>query len=82
MNRIRPWMKGDVFLFEGLSLTMSDEEIKSGDTYVAGRNTGPHLLTARKVVSGCIFPCEAEYAFDIYECRKVVAIDGEPVTEE
>lgn len=28
MNRSRPWLKGDVFLFEGLSLTMSDEEIK------------------------------------------------------
>lgn len=78
MNRPRPWLKGDTFQFEGLTLTMSDEEIKAGDTYVAGRNTGPHLFTAREIGNGCIFPCELGYAFDIYECRKVDAIDGEP----
>lgn len=79
MNRHRPWMKGETFQFEGLLLTMSDEEIKAGDTYVAGRNTGPHLLTAREIGAGCIHSREFMYSFDIYECRKVVAIDGEPV---
>jgi len=74
----RPWLKGDTFLFEGLLLTMSDEEIKAGDTYVAGRNTGPHLFTAREIKNECIFPRELGYAFDVGESRKVIAIDGEP----
>ena len=51
---------------------------KAGDTYVAGRNTGPHLFTAREIKNECIFPRELGYAFDVGESRKVIAIDGEP----
>ena len=40
---------GEVVILDGISLKMDDGEIKSGDLYVAERNTGPKLLTARVV---------------------------------
>lgn len=50
-----------------------EKEIQPGDLYVAERNTGPHLLTARKVnlESGCIFSTCGAYPFDLPECVKV-----------
>lgn len=71
-----PWMKGDTFLLEGSLLSLSDDPIQPGDTYIAGRNTGPHLLTCRSVGNGCFHPVECAYSFDDGECRKVLAIEG------
>jgi hypothetical protein len=56
-----------------LDLTLlPKEEIKPGDLYLAGRNTGPHLLTCNFVKTGCVFPKESAYPYDIRECVKVV----------
>ena len=55
-----------------LNIQISDEEIKPGDTYMAQRNTGPHLLTCRKIVDGYIVPTENAYFFDLSECVKVI----------
>lgn len=78
-GRAYPWMKGTTIMFEGACLSLSDDPIQPGDLYIAGRNTGPHLLTCRELGNGCIHPVERFYAFDLDECRKVVAIDGEIV---
>lgn len=51
------------------------DPIQPGDTYVAGRNTGPHLLTCQSIGDGFIVPVEAAYCFDLHECRKVLAAD-------
>lgn len=69
-----PWMKGNTFDFEGVKLKLSDDLIQPGDTFIAGRNTGPHLLTCLAVGNTCIHPVETAYSFDIAECRKVVGI--------
>jgi hypothetical protein len=52
---------------------MDQGEIQPGDLYVAERNTGPQLLTAREVNRefNCIYPTEPAYAYDIWECVKV-----------
>ncbi|MEK9180102.1 MAG: hypothetical protein AAB897_01680 [Patescibacteria group bacterium] len=64
---------GAVVDFGGILLEMDEGEIRSGDLYVAERNTGPHLLTAREVSTehGCIHSTCTAYSFDIGECVKV-----------
>lgn len=62
-------------MFEGTPLLLTAEPIAVGDTYLACRNTGPKLLTARAIGNGCIHPCETGYSFDLCECRKVTFID-------
>lgn len=66
--------RGEVINIDGLCLKMDQGEIGSGDLYVAERNSGPKLLTAREVnfERGCIFPTTFDYAFDIHECVKVI----------
>lgn len=57
--------------FEGIRFTvLSPNPIKDGDTYLVARNTGPHLLTAKKVdhENGWVVPEEDAYVFDISEC--------------
>jgi len=71
LNKLR---RGEVIDIEGIKLKMDDGDIKPGDLYVAERNSGPKLLTAKKVdlQVGCIFPTTWDaYAFDLYECVKV-----------
>ena len=66
--------QGEVVSIEDLQLRMTEGEIKPGDVYVAERNTGPKLLTAREIGIGCIHPYDANsYSFDIWECVKVEA---------
>lgn len=52
------------------------QPIFEGDMYLACRNTGPHLLTAKTIFprgrGGYIVPVENAYYFDIWECVKVV----------
>ncbi len=50
--------------FEGVSVRLQRaQELSPGDTYMAGRNTGPHLLTVREVDYrlGCVFSTENAY---------------------
>lgn len=56
--------------FEGVKFSRLDRPIQEGDTYLAARNTGPHLLTARKVdrTWSWVVPEEDAYSFDIREC--------------
>ncbi len=63
---------------EGIKLKMDEGEIQMGDLYVGERNTGPHLLTAKKIVmlddgSGIdfIFSTCNTYPYNSYECVKV-----------
>lgn len=60
--------------FEGVKfLVSSDQRFFPGDTYLAARNTGPHLLTVRYVerAGGWIVPVEMAYSFDLGECVKI-----------
>jgi len=53
--------------------TLEEEEIKPGDSYIAGRNTKPQLLTCAEVdkENGWIRAVEVAYSYDIHECIKV-----------
>ncbi len=64
----------------GVLVRMVEGEIKPGDRYVAERNTGPQLLTAKRIVGqgegpggfgNWIDPEESAYNYDIWECVKV-----------
>jgi hypothetical protein len=50
--------------------------VQDGDLYLASRNTGIKLLTARKVDhgNGWVVPVEPAYVYDIHECQAVVEI--------
>lgn len=60
--------------FEGATLRMipgkeSGRTLEIGDTYIAERNSGPHLLTVRKSdPRGWIESVENAYSFDWNEC--------------
>jgi hypothetical protein len=65
--------------FEGTVLEISKDEIKPGDTYVAERNIGIELLTAKEIVHTngrpYIIPKEkGHYCYNVSECRKVTKI--------
>jgi len=61
---------------EGAKITVDySQEIKPGDTYIAQRNTGLKLLTCEYVHSNhWIAPKENAYAYDTWECGKVISI--------
>ena len=70
--------RGEIVDLGGILVKKDEGEIKPGDIYVAERNTGPKLLTAREVVmAGCgccisyIHPTTADYSFDGFESVKV-----------
>lgn len=70
---LRRLRRGEVVDLDGIQVNMDEGGIKSGDLYVAERNTGPKLLIAREVCEdiGCIFPTTCDYVFDLHECVKV-----------
>ena len=78
-NVMRPYAtlkklrSGEIVDLEGIHFKMDDGEITAGDLYIAERNSGPKLLTAKDVDtdSRCIFPTCTAYAFDLHECVKV-----------
>jgi hypothetical protein len=77
MERVRVWSLPTEFEFEGCTIVLDDEPspFEPGDLYLAGRNTGPHLLTVRQEDDrGWVVPVENVYCFDTYECRKVLAV--------
>jgi hypothetical protein len=60
--------------FEGMPVRLCrGEPLAPGDTYLAGRNTGPHLLTVREVYEDQGFATNVEnaYPFDLRHCIKV-----------
>jgi hypothetical protein len=62
-------------IIEGVTFEFSDEYPSSpGDIYIAERNSGIKLLTVRYIdhENQIVFPMEMAYAYDLYECRKVV----------
>jgi hypothetical protein len=61
---------------EGLEIEITDGVIKDGDMYVAERNIGKELLTAKFVdfANRWIFPKEIAYVYNLSECKKVVKI--------
>lgn len=68
---------GEVVEIEGVRFRMKSGEIEVGDFYIAERNTGPHLLTA-KVINReleCIVPIEDAYPYDLWECVRVQEVE-------
>lgn len=70
---IRALERGEVVDLGGILVRKDEGEIQPGDLYVGERNTGPHLLTAKRVSSeiGCIFPTCDAYPYDLKECVRV-----------
>lgn len=73
---------GETIDFEGVPVRKAaDQDLAPGDSYLAMRNTGPHLLTVSKVVSeenlvgGFVCAKEPAYAFDIPECVKIEFVE-------
>lgn len=57
-----------------LGFEVSDDPIQPGDTYLAERNTGPHLLTCESVNErNWIKAVEMAYSYDTWECIKIVS---------
>lgn len=81
---LRTLRRGEVLELEGLRLRMdvdaggAEKPVVSGDLYVAERNTGPQLLTAKEVVSpedgslSYVIATTMAYPYDRHECVKVV----------
>lgn len=75
---MRALREGEVIDFEGVPVRKAeDQDLAPGDSYLAMRNTGPHLLTVSKVVrednlvSGFVLAQEPAYPFDLPECVKI-----------
>ena len=79
---------GNVLYLDGLRLVKDEGEIKVGDLYIAERNTGPKLLTAKEIVpfnspdhsgyGGWIIPTNhLEYSYDLHECVKVKEVEDQ-----
>lgn len=60
---------------EGVLLEVETTLPKEGQLYVAQRNNGPRLLTAKKIdlERGYVVPSEEfQYVFDLHECKRVI----------
>lgn len=81
MSNIKERIVNDQIEIDGVSFDVSHEEIQVGDSYLAERNRGPVLLTAKEIIplnvdgsGGWIVPVESAYCYDIHECIKVKGI--------
>lgn len=82
---IRALRRGETVEIDGLHLAIDgDGEVQAGDLYIAERNTGPQLLTAKRIdnvhneiVWGgpWVLPTTFAYAYDLDECVKVKEAD-------
>ena len=74
---INALFRGETVELEGVKFAMDgDGEVFEGDIYIAERNTGPKLLTAKEVdYRGWIVPVEKAYPYDIIECVKVKLVE-------
>lgn len=60
---------------EGLKLEIADRLPNEGELYVAERNTGKKLLTAKRIdyTNNYVIPVERNaYVYDFHECKAVV----------
>jgi hypothetical protein len=76
MEEFRALVKGGAteIEFEGVPVRLCrGERLHPGDTYMAGFNTGPHLLTVREVYEdqGFATNVENKYPFNLINCIKV-----------
>jgi len=74
MKVYRILRQGGTVTIEGVDFVMDgDGTVQNGDSYIAERNTGPTLLTAKRVNESMrwILPVENEYSYDTHECVKV-----------
>lgn len=71
-------MKTQIVEVDGLLLEISNEPPKDGEMYIAKRNVGYELLTAKFVdeINRYIVPKEFPnaYVYNICECKKVIKI--------
>jgi hypothetical protein len=60
-------------LAEELDVEIESKRPEPGEFYIAGRNTGPKLLTCAEVDEdlGCIHAEEDAYSFDLHECYRL-----------
>lgn len=60
-------------MVEGVPFRLLDGEIEEGDSYLAERNTGLHLLTCRKndKFKQWIEPVQHAYIYDTPECIRI-----------
>ena len=81
---LRALRRGETIDFEGVPLVTDEGELLVGDTYIAERNTGPHLLTVQRFVMvppkygeivDFVIPKESAYCFDGQECVKVKMVE-------
>ena len=66
---------GEVIHYRDLEIErLGRDHIEEGDRYVAERNTGAHLLTAKQVnnVGRWVVPVESAYSYDLWECVPVM----------
>lgn len=74
--------EGEVIEIEGLRLKMAEGKLQEGDLCVAERNTGPKLLTIKKIVypelpffnKPYVLPTTDDYPFDLDECVKICEV--------
>jgi len=72
--------EGQTIEVEGVTFRKIDGDIEVGDWYIAERNVGPKLLTARKIVMSGDFPSfivpeEMAYCYDWHECVRVGVVE-------
>ena len=66
------FLKNESIKFEEITLIRDHSDLEAGDTYIAGRNRGIHLLTVRDVRDGLVISQERNgYPYNIHECYKV-----------
>ena len=63
--------EAEVFAKENDMSLKWEEPVMPGDMYLAKRNTGWHLLTAKWLGEACIHSVENAYSYDFSECVKV-----------
>lgn len=80
MKAQRLLREGQTVEVEGVTFKKREGEITVGDWYIAERNEGPRLLTARKIVFSGDFPSfivpeEMAYCYDWHECVRVEIVE-------
>lgn len=68
---------GETLDLDGLKFVKEEGDIQPGDLYIAERNAGPKLLTAKRIDTDleCIFPTCTAYPYDLHECIKVKEVE-------
>jgi hypothetical protein len=63
-----------IIVIEGLKLEIADRPPIDGEMYVAERNVGKQLLTAKFVdnVNRWVVPIERAYVYNLSECKAVI----------